>query len=117
MGNERLIGLMPQNTARGPDAYVLYQGEGTLAYALGMAEELRAAGYRILMHAGGGAFKAQMKKADASGARFALIIGDDELRAGEVSFKLLREEGEQVKLKRGQVVGTFKEKAEHAVRS
>ena len=47
------------------------------------------------MHAGGGSFKAQMKKADASGARFALILGDDEARAGTVAVKPLREAGDQ----------------------
>jgi len=44
----------------------------------------------VLMHVGGGSFKSQMKKADASGARYALIIGEDELKAGKVTVKPLR---------------------------
>ena len=50
------------------------------------------------MHGGGGGFKSQMKKADASGARHAVIIGDDEAAAGEVTVKPLRGEGEQRRL-------------------
>ena len=45
----------------------------------------------VLFHCGGGSFKSQMKKADASGAHFAVIIGDDEAAAGEVTLKYLRE--------------------------
>jgi len=54
-------------------------------------EALRAAGVSVLMHAGGGGMKSQFKKADASGARYALIFGDDELARGEVSIKPLRD--------------------------
>ena len=46
-------------------------------------------------HCGGGGFKAQMKKADASGAQFAVIIGDDEANAGEVTLKPLRADGDE----------------------
>ena len=55
----------------------------------------RLAGVSVLMHAGGGGMKAQFKRADASGARFALIFGDDELAQGVVAVKPLRGEGEQ----------------------
>lgn len=51
-------------------------------------------GIDVLFHCGGGGFKAQMKKADASGAAFAVIIGDDEAQAGEVTLKPLRSHGE-----------------------
>ncbi len=58
-------------------------------------EALRAAGVAVQMHAGGGSFKSQFKKADASGARFALVFGSDELARGEVALKPLRaREGE-----------------------
>ena len=50
-----------------------------------------------MLHCGGGSFKSQMKKADASGAIFAVIIGDDEAAAGEVSLKPLRESGDEQK--------------------
>jgi histidyl-tRNA synthetase len=107
MGNERLIALMRDagraRPANPPHAYVVYQGEGTLEYALDLAEELRRLGHRIVQHAGEGGFKSQMRKADASGARYALIVGEDELRAGEVSVKPLRESGEQRRVARGRV--------------
>jgi histidyl-tRNA synthetase len=60
-------------------------------------EALRSAGVSVQMHAGGGSLKSQLKKADASGARHALIFGGDELARGEVSVKSLRDgDGAQV---------------------
>ena len=56
-----------------------------------------------MLHAGGGGFKSQMKRADASGARFAVIIGEDELRAGEVSVKPLRTDQPQFRVRRDAV--------------
>jgi len=54
----------------------------------------------VLLHCGGGSFKSQMKKADGSGAGFAVIIGDDEAAIGEAQLKPLREQGSaQLKLK------------------
>jgi histidyl-tRNA synthetase len=104
MGNERLIALVLDAGRLGepaaPHAYVVFQGEGTAEYAFGLAEELRAAKHRIVLHAGGGSFKAQMKKADSSGALYALIVGEDELRANEVAFKFLRKDAEQVRVRR-----------------
>ena len=52
----------------------------------------------MVLHCGGGSFKSQMKRANSSGARYAVIIGDDEAGAGLVSLKPLREAGEQTKL-------------------
>ena len=100
MGNERLISLLKAGAPRPPDAYVAHQGEGTDAYALALAEELRSAGLKVVLHAGGGSFKSQMRKADASGARYALILGEDELRGGEVTVKNLRSDAAQVKAAR-----------------
>jgi len=54
-------------------------------------ESLRQAGVTVLMHAGGGSMKSQFKRADASGAGFALIFGDDEVARGEVALKSLRD--------------------------
>ncbi|HET7198307.1 MAG TPA: histidine--tRNA ligase, partial [Burkholderiales bacterium] len=99
MGNERLVALLAEAkraaAPRPPDAYVVSQGEGTLESALRLAQELRARGLQVVLHAGGGSLKSQMRKADASGARFALIVGEEELRAGEVSVKPLRGEAAQ----------------------
>jgi histidyl-tRNA synthetase len=107
MGNERLLALMreagrkPQ--PRPPHAYVVFQGEGSHEYAFAMAEELRVNDFSIVLHAGGGSLKSQMKKADASGALYALIVGEDELKAGEVSVKPLRIEREQLRVRRERV--------------
>jgi histidyl-tRNA synthetase len=104
LGCERLIALMKDSgrapAAHAPDAYVLHQGDGTLEYAFALADALRAAGHSVVQHAGSGGFKSQMKKADASGARVALIVGEDELRAGEVSLKPLRRQDAQVRVAR-----------------
>lgn len=99
MGVERLLvmmreaGLAPE--AIGPDAYVVHVGEAASRFAITVAEALRDAGLRIMTHGGGGSFKSQMKKADASGARHAIIIGDDEALSKEVAVKPLRAQGEQ----------------------
>ena len=94
MGNERLIALLRDGGGElrhaRPDAYVAHQGEGTAPYALAVAEALRREGLAVVMHAGEGGFKSQMKKADASDAAYAVIIGEDELKAGDVTLKPLR---------------------------
>jgi histidyl-tRNA synthetase len=90
-GVERLVALLGAPKPAAPSAYLVHQGEGTLEYAFALAEELRAAGFAIVLHAGGGSFKSQMKKANASGAALALIVGEDELKAGAVTVKPLRE--------------------------
>ncbi|SDX98191.1 histidine--tRNA ligase [Nitrosomonas halophila] len=101
MGVERILALMLENQVEGvaavPDVYLVHQGEAATEFAWKVAETLRDEGFKVMQHCGGGSFKAQMKKADASGARFAAIIGDDEALAGEISIKPLREAAEQVK--------------------
>jgi histidyl-tRNA synthetase len=102
MGVERIVLLLQEHKVAAPtrlaDAYIVYAGEGTGAQAFRVAEDLRDVGLAVLMHAGSGGLKAQMKKADASGARFAIIIGAEELAAGEVSVKPLRGPGDQVRV-------------------
>lgn len=99
MGVERLLALIEDAgtalTVTPSDAYVVRVGEAAETFAALLAERLRDAGLRVTLHCGGGSFKSQMKKADASGARFALIIGDDEAQSGRVALKPLREPGEQ----------------------
>ena len=113
MGVERLLALMQE--AGTPlvddplDAYVVNVGEAAARFALQAAERLRDAGLKVALHCGGGSFKSQMKKADASGARFALIIGDDEAQAGEASVKPLRAEGEQQRVKLDNVAQLIKD--------
>jgi histidyl-tRNA synthetase len=99
MGVERLLALMQeqgdQPPALPPDAYLVHAGELAARIAPHIAESLRDAGLSVILHCGGGSFKSQMKKADASGADVAIIIGDDEAAAGEASIKPLRGTGEQ----------------------
>jgi histidyl-tRNA synthetase len=104
MGVERLIALIKESggepAAPAPDVYFVHQGEVASRMAFRVAEGLRDQGVNVLLHCGGGSFKSQMKKADASGAAFAIIIGDDEALTGEAQLKSLREEGAtQQKLK------------------
>ena len=67
-------------------------------FAWSVAERLRDAGLKAIFHCGGGSFKSQMKRADSSGARYAVIVGDDEAARGVLSVKPLRQLGEQVQL-------------------
>ncbi len=97
MGVERLIALIKESggepVAPAPDVYLVHQGEQAARQAFLVAEGLRDQGIDVLLHCGGGSFKSQMKKADGSGAAFAVIIGDDEALTGEAQLKPLREEG------------------------
>jgi histidyl-tRNA synthetase len=101
MGIERLLALMETGSVAlatpVPDAYIVHAGEAAQAYAWQVAAALRGAGLDTVLHCGGGSFKSQMKKADASRARYALIIGDDEAAAQQVSLKPLRDGAEQTR--------------------
>ncbi len=102
MGIERLLSLMQECGKEikplVPDIYIVHQGEQAVDYAWRAAEFLRDKNCRIILHCGGGSFKSQMKKADTSGARYALIIGDDEALAQEVTLKPLREATDQTRI-------------------
>ncbi|MBY0269135.1 MAG: histidine--tRNA ligase [Burkholderiales bacterium] len=94
MGVERLLALMAETgiaVAQAlPDAYIVRQGDAAVPWGEQVAERLRDAGLAVVLHCGGGSFKSQMKKADASGARYAVILGDDEARAKVLAVKALR---------------------------
>lgn len=103
IGLERLLELylevnQPDDTAD-LDVYVVHQGEGTARRAFTLAEELRDAGFAVVLHAGGGGFKSQMKRADSSGASVAVILGENELNAGTAAVKVLRGESKQEEFK------------------
>jgi histidyl-tRNA synthetase len=102
MGIERLLALMETGTATlapaVPDAYIVHAGEAAQAFAWQAAAALRGAGLDTVLHCGGGSFKSQMKKADASRARFAVIVGDDEAAARQVTLKPLRDTSEQTRV-------------------
>ena len=103
MGVERLVllletlDLVPPTLNRPPHAFICAFGEAAELAALGLAERLRDAlpGLRLLVNAGSGSFKSQFKKADKSGAHFALILGEDELAGRVVGCKPLRDDSEQ----------------------
>ena len=102
MGMERLIALWRESGEAEyaverpiPDVYVVHQGERAQRMAFCAAETLRDVGFDVLLHCGGGSFKSQMRKADASGASLALVVGEDEAAAGEVGIKQLRGDDEQ----------------------
>jgi histidyl-tRNA synthetase len=104
MGLERLLALMQESRAlqAAPqcEVYVVHQGSAAGRMVYGVAEELRNHGLSVMQHCGGGSFKTQMKKADASGAVLAVILGEDEAASNEVSVKHLRQQREQLRVGR-----------------
>ena len=107
IGLERVFLLMQEygvTTVNSPDIYLVNVGELAEKQAFTVAESLRNLGYSVVLNAGGGSFKSQMKRADRSGARYAAILGDDEAAANEISLKPLLEKGEQIRCKLNDVV-------------
>jgi histidyl-tRNA synthetase len=100
IGVERLLELMKANgekfTPNQCDVYVVHQGEAAQLQAFVVAERLRDAGLDVVLNcassSGGSSFKSQMKRADASGAGYAVIIGDDEVAKGVAAVKNMRSE-------------------------
>lgn len=103
MGLERLVllvetcGAFPSTINEHVDAYLVYE-EAVLPQSMQLAESLRnkIPDLRLQLHCGGGSIKSQMKKADKSGANYALILGEQETQANVVAVKFLREERPQV---------------------
>lgn len=104
LGMERLLALVELSDAlaveRSVDVYLIRVGEQAQQQGFVFAEQLRDAlpKLKLQVNCGGGSFKSQFKKADKSGAAFALILGDDEVVRGEVAVKNLRVEQEQQSL-------------------
>ncbi|KTD52445.1 histidyl-tRNA synthetase [Legionella rubrilucens] len=103
MGEERLLLLMEtlQRTpefCKKPSLFLIASGDEAMLRALTLAEELRQvnADWCVITNTVGGGFKSQFKKADRSGADFALILGEDEVKNGLVSLKNLRNQEDQV---------------------
>ena len=94
MGMERVIELMREvgqvPKASQTDVYVLHHGGESQAKAMLLAETMRDRGIRVVTHPGEASIKSQMKKADASGAEFAVFATEDELAQGTVGIKALR---------------------------
>ena len=99
MGLERVLDLLMQSGIEppvlSPDVYAVLPDAAALSPAIALVETLREAGVTVVMHAGGsaglGSMKSQFKKADASGARHALVFGASELAQGMVAVKPLRD--------------------------
>lgn len=107
IGLERVFLLMQEygvTAVNSPDIYLVNVGDLAEKQAFMTAETLRSFGLSVVLNAGGGSFKSQMKKADRSGAHFAAIIGDDEAAANEISIKPLLQAGEQKRCKLSEVV-------------
>ncbi len=110
MGIERLLALLetsgPIPLARAVDVYMIRVGETAEREGLRFAEAIRNSvpGLKLQMNCGGGSFKSQFKKADKSGAEYAIILGDDEVSRGEVSIKSLRNGQEQQTLSQAQTI-------------
>jgi len=101
IGLERVFLLMQEygvSVQDAPDVYLVNVGELAESAAFSLAEKLRNADIKVVLHAGGGSFKSQMKKADRSQAKYALILGDDEVNSQQVTLKAMQAEtkGEQL---------------------
>lgn len=116
MGVERLVGLfgvtggtVPQ---RQPDLFVTAVGPAAVARAMEIAERLRSSRPDILveLNLGGGSFKAQLKRADRSGAAYALILGDSEISENRAGLKPLRSSEDQLSVPLGQLAGVLDER-------
>ena len=110
-GMERTILLMQQikqthKTEAALHAYLITDGEAAFIAGLKLANYLRMRihNLRLLLHCGGGSLKNQFKKADKSGAQYAIIIGEHELKTNSVALKSLREEIPQQTLYRDQLI-------------
>ncbi len=104
MGIERLVAILEEEgLAAGLgtiDCFMVLMGDKAVAEGFKIAEQLREnlPNLKIMVNCGGGSFKSQFKKADKSGADYALILGDGELERGVISLKPLRGQGEQQEL-------------------
>ncbi|MFC1685263.1 His/Gly/Thr/Pro-type tRNA ligase C-terminal domain-containing protein, partial [Pseudomonadota bacterium] len=110
-GMERLIALLEESGVEEglgrPHAYMVLVGEEPQRQGMQLAERLRDAvpDLRLLLHCGGGSFKSQFKKADRSQARYAVVLGDEELARGVAGIKPLRGEGEQQEIALDELAG------------
>ncbi len=101
LGVERIIAMLEELDIDvpddNPDVFIVAAGSKAQPHAIFLAEKLRneISGIKVVTNAGGGSFKSQFKKADKSGAKFAIIIGDTELEQGMYGVKPLLEQSEQ----------------------
>ncbi len=111
MGIERLVALYAACGGEvpevAPDVYVVTVGEQAATAGFQLVEGLRDAlpACAIELNMGGGSFKSQLKRADKSGAAYAVILGDDEVSAGQAGLKPLRSDEDQTKVPQTQLAG------------
>jgi len=114
MGMERLVDLLTQQTQPytevRPHVYLALLGDAAEMQGLVLAEQLRDAGLRIECNCGGGGLKAQLKRADRSGAHFALLLGEQEAGSASVNVKDLRGSGTQVQVAQNELVDYLKQR-------
>jgi histidyl-tRNA synthetase len=116
MGVERFVALYEACGGRfpsvAPDVYLVAVGEGTRERAFALAEALRdeVPGIRVDTNLGGGSFKAQVKRADKSGAAWALILGEQELSEERIGLKPLRDDAEQESIALAELAAVLKDK-------
>jgi len=114
LGMERLADLLALHSdgvrTKHPHAYMILLGEAAQKHGLMLSERLRDAELHIECHCGGGGLKAQLKRADRRGARFALLLGDEEIRNRSVSVKDLRDGGAQSSVSQEKLVEYLHEK-------
>ncbi|MDD5460783.1 MAG: histidine--tRNA ligase [Methylococcales bacterium] len=115
MGIERLLALIETlgnvPVTKTVDVYMIRVGEKAEQEGLRFAEVIRneMPALKLQVNCGGGSFKSQFKKADKSGAEYAVILGDDEVSRGEVGIKSLRHQQEQQTLSRQQAIAFLQE--------
>ena len=113
LGMERLIALTEESSLLepkgAPHVYMIRVGPQAEQAGIGLAEQLRdnLPELKLLLHCGSGSFKSQFKRADKSGADYALILGEDEIAAGSASIKPLRTEGPQITVSQAELSGYF----------
>lgn len=116
IGMERTILLVQQNqpnlAQKQLDAYFITDTPPAFQKGLILADRLRdeIPGFSVLMNCGGGSIKSQIKKADKSGAKWALILGSNELESNSIAIKSLRETSEQITLSQDKLIQYFKDK-------
>jgi histidyl-tRNA synthetase len=95
-----LIDQGKANTQHQCDIYLSMRGDDSARIGQKLAEDLRDRhpGLGLIVHAGGGSFKSQMKKADKSGAKVALILGESEIESGSIAVKFLRDDRQQIEI-------------------
>jgi len=101
IGMERIILLLEEMVIvlqNEPNIYLVNLGDAAEKYALKLSETLRSHGLKVVLNSGGSSFKSQMKRADKSGAAFAVILGDDEMKEGVAQVKSLRADNQQSKI-------------------